>query len=182
MSKSIFALALALCVIPFAALAQDTNAPPPPTADQRQAMQQFVQQEGQLHDQLRSQILSVLTPVHRRAIAAEIGNLAVSENPDIDATAKRIDAILSPGEQQRIVQAHATFATQSRQLREQMMAQMGGGMPGGRPPMNGQMPMRAPDAGGIVLMALPPHPDGMPGMMGHMMDMGGHGQGGPPPP
>ena len=82
MNRSLLALALALGVTPVAALAQDTNAPAP-TAEQRQAMQQtfqqFAQQEGQLHEQMRTQILSALTPVHRRAVGATIGNLAIAE-------------------------------------------------------------------------------------------------------
>ena len=65
-SKSFFALALALSLIPAVALAQDTNAPQQPADAQRQAMhqmhRQFEQSERQLHDQLRSQVLSGLTP------------------------------------------------------------------------------------------------------------------------
>jgi hypothetical protein len=179
MNKNLLALALALSVTPVAALAQDAGAPTQPTAEQwqsmHQAMQQFAQQEDQLRDQMRAQILSTLTPVHRRAIAAEIGNLVISPNPDPDATAKRIDTILSPGEQQRIIQAHATFEAQSRQLHEQMKAQMQSQMPAGHPEMRNHMmsaSMQAQmrDAGWIVLHALPPHE---PGTMGHMPGMGG---------
>ncbi len=187
MSKSILALAFALSLIPAGAFAQTTGAPPAPSDAQQQTMwqtlQPFIQQEEQLHQQMRAQILSSLTPVHRRAIAAEIGDLAVSANPDPDGTAKRIDAILSPGERQRIIQAHQTFATQSRQLHEQMKAQLQQMMPTGRPPM-GDHPMmgegmqdRMNDAGWIVLHSLPQHASGMMGM-GHMMD--GHPEGPPP--
>jgi hypothetical protein len=182
MSKSFFALALALSLIPAAALAQDTNASQPPTDAQRQAMhqmfQQFAQSEQQLRDQLRSQVLSGLTPVHRRAIAAEIGNLVTSPNPDMDAAAKQIDAILSPGERQRILQAHAAFESQASQLREQMKAQIQSEMPNSHPPMrdhmmNAAMHTQMRDPGWILLRTLPPHEQ-------HMMGMGDHGAMGPP--
>ncbi len=188
MSKSFLALAFALSLIPAGALAQTTGAPPAPSDAQRQAMwqtlQPFVQQEEQLHQQMRGQILSSLTPVHRRAIAAEIGDLAVSANPDPEGTAKRIDALLSPGERQRIIQAHQAFATQSRQLHDQMKAQLQQTMPAGHAPMGdhpmmgGGMQGRMNDAGWIVLHSLPPHASGMMGM-GHMMD-GNHPEGPPP--
>jgi hypothetical protein len=184
MSKSFFSLALALSLIPAAALAQDTNASQQPTDAQRQQMhqmfEQFGQQERQLHDQLRAQILSVLTPAHRRALAAEIGNLVLSPNPDIDSAAKQIDATLSPGERERILQAHAAYASQSRQLHEQMKSQMQSEMPNWHPPshddhmMNSQMRAQMRDPGWIVLHALPPHEHGN-------MGMGDHGPMGPPP-
>lgn len=183
MKRSLFALALALSVIPLSALAQNTAAPPQPTADQRQAMhqsmQQFMAQERQLHQQMRAQILGMLNPSQRRAVASTIGDLAVDPNPDPGAAAKRLDAILSPGEQQRIVAAHTSFMQQSRQLHEQMRSQMQSMMPAGHPGMMGHGPMSASeagrqmDAGDILLMALAPHP-----MMG-MMGMMGPGMGGP---
>lgn len=182
MSKSFFAFALALSLIPAAALAQDTNSSQQPTDAQRQAMhqmfQQFAQSERQLHDQLRSQILSGLTPVHRRAIAAEIGNLVISPNPDIDAAAKQIDAILSPGERQRILEAHAAYASQARQLHEQMKSQLQSQMPNAHPStrdhmMTAAMQPEMRDPGWILLRALPPYEHSM-------MGMGDHGAMAPP--
>jgi hypothetical protein len=181
MNKSFFALALALSLIPAVALAQDTNSSQPPTDAQRQAMhqmlQQFEQSEQQLHDQLRSQVLSGLTPAHRRAIATEIGNLVISPNPDIDAAAKQIDAILSPGERGRILQAHAAYASQARQLHEQMKSQLESQMPNWHPPshdhmMTAAMQTEMRDPGWILLRALPPHEHGA-------MGMGDHGAMGP---
>jgi hypothetical protein len=178
MSKSFFALALALSLIPVAALAQDTNSAQPPTDAQRQAMhqmfEQFAQSERQLHDQLRSQILLGLTPVHRRAIAAEIGNLVISPNPDIDAAAKQIDAILSPGERQQILSAHAAYASQVRQLHEQMKSQLESEMPNAHPSPRDHMMTAARqtemrDPGWILLRALPPHEHGTMGMGDHGM-------------
>jgi|SRR5579862_5397239 len=177
MKNSILALALALGMMPLAALAQDTNAPPAMTDQQRQAMhqtfEQFAQQETQLHQQMRSQILSSLSPAHLRGIAATIGNLAIAQNPDMRAAAKRIDSLLSPGERQRIMAAHEAYRSQSRQLHEQMRSDMERVMPAGRPDMekhqNGTTQRPPQDAGTIVLMALSPHP--MMGMMhGHMME------------
>jgi hypothetical protein len=183
MSKSFFALALTLSLIPAVALAQDTNATQQPTDAQRQAMhqmfEQFAQSERQLHDQMRSQILLGLTPVHRRAIAAEIGNLVISPNPDIDAAAKQIDAILSPGERQLIISAHTAYASQARRLHEQMKSQLQSEMPNWQPRtrdhmMTAAMQAEMRDSGLILLRALPPHERSM-------MGMGDHGAMGPPP-
>ncbi len=183
MNRQILALALVLSVVPVAALAQDTSAPAAPTADQRQAMhqalQRFAQQEDQLHQQMRWQILSALSPVHRRAVGATIGELAIAQSPDIQGAAKRLDEMLSGSERQRIVAAHAAFAAQSRQLHEQMRTELQSEMPAGHPqlmghgPQNGAMPSHPElDAGTLLLMALTPRPLGMmdwhgPGMM-HM--------------
>ncbi|HEY2476264.1 MAG TPA: hypothetical protein VGI19_15865 [Candidatus Cybelea sp.] len=181
MNKQYFALALALSVLPISAAAQTANtAPAPPTAQQREQMrqtfEQFKGQEEQLHQQLRSTILSDLTPIHRRAIAAEIGELAVSPNPDPQATAKRIDSILSPGERSRIISAHENYRNQEEQLHQQMFNQIKSQFPNApqfkhhddqdHDMAQKQMEMR--DAGWIVLHSLPPHHD-----MG-MMGMGPH--------
>jgi len=165
MSKSLFALALAFSVLPIRALAQDTSAPPQPTPEQRQAMhqtfEQFGQQEEQLHQQMRYRILSALSSVHQRAVAATIGELAIAPNPDIEGAAKRLDMILSPGERQQVLAAHDAFRTQSMQLHEQMKQQLQSEMPADHPdwmshgPPNGAMPL---DAGTILLMTLTPHP------------------------
>lgn len=186
MNKCLIALAFALSVLPISAAAQDTGAQPPTDAQRqamRQQMQQFMQQEQQLHDQMRSQILSSLSSLHRRAIAADIGNLAVSENPDPDAVARQIDSLLSPGERARIMAAHQNFVTQTKQLHEQMRAAMQNMMPDHPMPdrqANQKWQPRNLDAGHILLGALAPHPHGMMGMMG-MPHMNG-GEGPPPPP
>jgi hypothetical protein len=168
MTKSIFALAFALCVLPLAAVAQDAGAPAQATDAQHQQMgaqfQQFMQQEQQLHDQLRQQVLATLTPMHRRAIAAWIGELAVSPNPDVDVLAQRIDALLGSRERSQIMAAHTAFAQQSRQLHEQMKAAMQNEMPDhpmGEHTRNGQHPPT--DVGHILLGALQLRPFGMMG-------------------
>ncbi len=191
MNKGFLALALSLSVLPISALADDNaSAPPAPTAEQRQAMHQavgqFAKQEEQLHQHMRQQVLSSLTSAHRQAIAATIGQLAIEASPDPQAAAKRIDAILSPGEQQSIVAAHQSFMSQSMQLHQQLMTQMQSMMPA-HPPANGEHPgamaSMPHDAGMVVLVALSPHP--MMDMMGmHGMGMMMHGMGpmGPMPP
>ena len=169
MNRSILTLALALSVLPTAALAQDNGVPPALNDQQRQAMHQtferFGQQEEQLHQQFRYQVLSTLSPVHRRAVAATIGELAIEPNPDIQAAAKRLDQILSGAEQSRILAAHQAYKQQSQQLHEQMRTELQSELPAGQSPMN--RPQNAtrqhfnPDAGTIVLMTLSPHPMGM---------------------
>jgi hypothetical protein len=181
MNRRFLALALALSVLPTAALAQDTGGRPALTDQQRQAMhqafEQYGQQEKQLHQQFREQVLSSLTPAHRRAVAATIGELAIEPNPDVQAAAKRLDQILSGTERSRIMQAHEALKAQSRQLHEQMMSDMDRIIPD-HPTMNHPEHSNAqrptPDAGTILLMALSPHP-----MMGMMMH-GMHGEGPPP--
>jgi hypothetical protein len=172
MKRDIFALALALSVIPVAALAQGSNAPPALSPDQRQALHQtferFAQQEEQLHQQMRWQILSVLSPVHRRVVGATIGELAIMPNPDVGAAAKRLDEMLSPGEQQRILAAHASFEAQSRQLHEQMRTELQSELPAAhqnfvyRGSQNGPMQERRQlDAGTLLLVTLTPHSEMM---------------------
>ena len=168
MNKSILALALAVGLIPIAVLAQDTNGSSAPTADQRQAMhqtfEQFAQQEEQLRQQMRWQILSALSPVHRRAVAATIGELAISPNADTQAAAQRLDQILSPAERQRVLVAHASFAAQSRQLHDQMRTQLQSEMPAGhsdwmnRGGQKDATQQQRPqlDAGTLLLMSLVP--------------------------
>lgn len=190
MKQSIVALTLALGMVPIGALAQatNTNASAIPTDAQRQAMHQtferYAQQEKQLYQQMRWQILSTLSPVHRRAVAATIGELAIAPDPDTRAAAKRLDATLSPSERQRILAAHETFKTQSRQLHEQMRSELQSEMPPGHSSvMNGQSGTASHhpelDAGGILLMALVPHP--MMEMMMHGMVPHGMSPEGPPP-
>ena len=176
MNRSSLALALALGVIPVTALGQDANAASPTSSQPqavRQTFQQFFQQALLLHQQMRGQMLSALSPVHRRSVAAIIGQLAIAPNPDVMAAAKQLDATLSPAEQQRIISAGQSFATQSRQLRDQLRTQLQSEMPAGEQPDfmkhasdGGIMAPHQLDAGTMLLMGLSPHP---------MLDMGMHG-------
>jgi hypothetical protein len=177
MNRTFLALALALSVIPIAALADDSDARPQLTPTQRQAMQQtfqrFAAQEEQLHQQMRFQILSAMSPVHRRAVGATIGDLAIAPNPDLTAAAKRLDALLSPGERQRVLAAHTAFFTQSLQLHDQMRSELRSEMPAAdHPPStkhdnDNEMAQMQPDAGTVLLGVLSPHP--------HMMGDHEHG-------
>jgi hypothetical protein len=180
MNRSLIALALAFSVLPTAALAQNAGERPALTDQQRQAVHQtferYAQQEEQLHQQMRDQILSALTPVHRRAVAATIGELAIEANPDPQAAAKRLDMMLSGAERGRILAAHEAFKQQSTQLHQQMRSELQSELPAGHSPMDrwshamSQHPQ--PDAGTILLMALSPHSRGM--------GWPGHGEGAPP--
>lgn len=185
MNKVLLALFLALTIIPAGAIADTPNAAPPaPTAAQREqfmkTMESFHQQAEQLHMQTRSQILNSLTPAHRTAVANIIGNLAISPNPDVTTASRQLDAILSQGEQQRILAADTSLHTQMKSLHERMRAQFQAMMPPGAPrhDMNGgpnhqhnQQQRPRPDAGTVLLMMLNPKPMGM--------GMGHHWGGGP---
>ncbi len=176
MNRKFLALALTLSVIPIAAAADDDNAPPQLTPAQRQAIHQtferFATQEEQLHLQMRSQILSSLTPVHLRAVGATIGDLAIAANPDPAAAAKRLDMILSPGERQRVLATVSSFFQQAKQLHDQMRTELNSELPAGAHPPSSdrdkehRMTNMRPDAGTVLLAALSPHP--------HRMGMGDH--------
>jgi hypothetical protein len=196
--KNVFlALSLALVLGPAAALADTTSNAPPQrpalTQQQRQALKQtfetFGTKEKQLHQQFRSDVLSAIS-AHRSAIAGVIGQLAISSDPNPQTAAKQLDALMSQGEQQRVLALHQQFRTQSKALRDQMRQQLRSELPpppNGAPPWNGQkrgeQTPPTPDAGMIVLMTLT-HGDreGFMGMgMGHHGWMG-PGPGGPPQP
>jgi hypothetical protein len=187
MNRGFLTLALALSILPIAALADDNNTPPsPPSPAQRQAIfqtfEKYRQQEEQLHQQLRYQILSSLTPVHRRYVGTVIGELAVEPSPDPMAAAKRLDSVISMGEQSRIMAAHQQYETQSRALHEQMKTELQSELPAGaqqrwghHEEQNGQEHTQHQlDAGTLLLKTLSP---------GH--GMGDHAfmmmHGGPPP-
>ena len=179
MKQSLIALALAFGMMPMAALAQDTNSAPALTDQQRQAIHQtferFAQQEMQLHQQMRSQVISSLSAVHLRAIGATIGELAIEANPNPEAAAQRIDTILSGYERQRIMAAHDAFRTQSMALHQQMRAALQQIMPPGRQPSDehkDETQHPPADAGTILLKTLSMHP--MMEMMEHM-----HAEGAP---
>jgi len=184
MKRGFLALALALTFLPVAALADDSSqaAPPALTPQQRQAihqtMQTFGQREQQLHEQMRTQVLSSISPLHRAAIAKAIGEFAVSSaNPDPRLLAKQIDVLLSQSEQRQIFGLHQSFETQMKALHQQMRAQLATELPAGMPEhhqgfdkMHQHMQRPAPDAGMLLLHALMPSPP-------HHMMMGGMGFG-----
>lgn len=186
MKNAIVALSLALTLIPVAAFADDQAPAGAPTQAQRQAMfqtmQTYRQKEEQLGQQFRAQLLGSLSPVHRTAVANLIGQLAISSNPNERTAASQIDALLSPGERQQILNAANTFHAQSKTLHEQMRTALKSEMPampdhpmgpmGGHPGMMQHQQMQ-PDAGRIVLHVLG-HQGGDEGMH--------HMWGGPPPP
>jgi hypothetical protein len=185
MNRGFLALALALSVFPIAALADDNNTPPsPPTPAQRQQIfqtfEKYRQQEEQLHQQLRYQILSSLTPVHRRYVGSLIGELAVAPNPDFEGTAKQLDRVISGGEQSRILAAHQQYETQRQTLREQMKTELQSEFPAGsqhwmhhEDQNHQEHAQRQLDAGTLLLKTLSPGHDMMGDEHGPMMMHGG---------
>jgi hypothetical protein len=183
MNKGILAFALALTILPVTALAQQNAPAGPPdlTPAQQQALkttfQAFRQQEEQLHTQFRTQVLASISPIHRKVVAEEIGQLAISANPNPELVAKQIDSLLSPSERQAILNAHSSLKTAAKALHEKMKAQIESQMPAGMPhhdhsSMSKQHMQYNPDAGTIVLMTLG---GGEHGGMDHGMGMWGHG-------
>jgi hypothetical protein len=187
MNKGFLALALALSILPAAAIAQSapsitSDAPPAMTDQQRQAMfnefKVIHTQEEALHKQYRTQVLNSLTAIHRQTVANLIGQLAISANPDKDVTAKQIDVLLSGAERNAILAAHNNFIVQSKKLHEQAMQEMQKYLPAGSTPgmghkmhsMNGKTRTQTNDAGEILLRTL--SSDEGHGMHGMMMPLG----------
>jgi hypothetical protein len=172
MNKGFLALALALSILPAAALAQSApsitsdNAPPAMTDQQRQAMfnefKAIHTQETALRKQYRAQVLNSLTPIHRQTVGNLIGQLAISANPDKSVTAKQIDVLLSGAERNAILSAHNNYVAQSKKLHEQAMQQMQKYLPAGASmrsdhkmhAMNGKTHTTVNDPGEILLRTL----------------------------
>ncbi len=120
------------------------------------AMRQTMQQQEALHKQFRAKILGALTPAHRALLASLIGQLAVAANPDRQAAIKKLDAALSNGEKQSVLNAAQGFMSQQRALRRQMMAKLRAAnpnMPSPRPMPSGRERMHhTPDPGALLFM------------------------------
>ena len=191
MSKLLILFAM-LAAIPAFVLAQGAS-PMPPAASGTpwprpdfQVIRQSMQQQEAMHKQFRAKVLGVLTPAHRNQLASVIGQLAIAASPDPRGAIKKIDAFLSSGEKQAILNAAQTFMTQERAQREAMMAKFRAANPNFPSPH----PMRsgAPkerhtgDAGALLFMLAT---GGGPGMGAHsfMLErgrMGPPGAHGPP--
>lgn len=167
--KKLFVLFAMLAFVPVLAFAQAQPPPGPGTPWQRPGsgeMRQNMQRMEAMHKQFRAQILGALTPAHRNLLASIAGQLAVSTNPDPKAAIQRLDAALTAGEKQAILNAAQSFRSQQRAMREQAIAKMRAAnpnMPSPRPRPSGMERMRrTPDAGALLLMVA----TGGPGMMG----------------
>lgn len=168
--KKLLALFALLALVPAFAFAQAQPPPGPggtpwPRPDFG-AMRQNMQQMETLHKQFRAKILGSLTPAHRNLLASIAGELAVSTNPDPKGAIQKLDAALSSGEKQAILNAAQSFMSQQRTMREQAIAKMRAAnpnMPSPRPRPSGMERTRhTPDAGALLLMVA----TGGPGMMG----------------
>ncbi len=125
--------ALAFLMIPVAVAAQDAPPPgPPPDGPmavgspnpQRMAeMRQVRAQLEQLRTQTRAQMLASLTPLHRSQIATLVGQAAVSSTYDPRTLAQRVDALLSRGEAQSVVNLAGSERTNARGVMQAARAQ-----------------------------------------------------------
>ena len=139
------------------------------------AMRQTMQQQKALHKQFRAKVLAAITPAHRNLLASLVGQLAIAASPDPQAAIKKLDAALSSGEKQAILNVAQSF-------HEQMIAKFRAAnpnMPSPRPRPSGQERMhRTPDAGALLFMVATMEGHG-PGMMGPG-HFGRRGEFGPP--
>jgi hypothetical protein len=169
MKTLIATLSLAALIGPAVALADTTNAQAAPNAAQMQSrmaeFQQMHQRMEQLHTQARLQVLSSISAPHKTEIANLLGQLAISEKPDIDATARQINSLLTPAESQAVVRIHTQLRSQATALMEQMHSQMQRQAPPGAPQhqFKAMQPSNHPeDAGHLVMFLLiPGHAHGM---------------------
>ena len=134
------------------------------------AMRQTMQQQQALHKQFRAKVLATITPAHRNLLASLVGQLAIAASPDPQAAIKKLDAALSSGEKQAILNVAQSFMTQQRAMHEQLIAKFRAAnpnMPSPRPRPSGQERMhRTPDAGALLFMVATMAGHG-PGMMAH---------------
>jgi hypothetical protein len=179
MSKLLILFAM-LAAIPAFVLAQATPPMPPgpsgapwPHPD-FQMIRQTMQQQEAMHKQFRAKVLGALTPAHRNQLASVIGQLAISASPDPQGAIKKIDAFLSSGEKQAILNAGQSFRAQQRAKFN---------FPSPRPMRSGESKERhTPDAGALLFMLAT---GGGPGMGAHIFmlereHMGPPGEFGPP--
>jgi hypothetical protein len=167
--KKLLVLFSLLAFVPAFALAQAQPPPgaggaPWPPRDSGQ-MRQNMQRMETLHKQFRAKVLGALTPAHRNLLASLAGQLAVSTSPDPKAAIAKLDAALTSGEKQAILNAAQSFMSQQRAMREQAIAKMRAAnpnMPSPRPRPSGMERVRhTPDAGALLFMIA----TGGPGMM-----------------
>ena len=158
--KKLLSLFALLALVPAFAFAQAQPPPGPGDGPWKRpdsgAMRQNMQQMDALHKQFRAKVLGSLTPAHRNLLASIAGQLAVSTNPDPKAAIQKLDAALSSGEKQAILNAAQSNMTQQRALFEQAFAKMRAAnpnMPSPRPRPSGMLrTRRPPDAGALLLM------------------------------
>lgn len=190
-------IALALALAPAVASAQEgpPGAPAPdapplvagpgvaggPNGAAFAAMRKTRGQIEAIRKQARAQILGALTPDQRTLLASVVGGLAVSDDPDLRAAAKQLDAALSPAESQAILDAERHLHDQTRAAMEAARQQFEASLPAARRAQidarmaarkgneqNGSRHEWKPDAGRALLeVALdfgrPPHRFGAPG-------------------
>ncbi len=82
----------------------------------------------QMHAQMRTKILGLLTPEQKTLLAKVVGQLAIAPNPDLGAAASQLDAALSPTQKQTILSRHQAMMKQMQSMRDGMMAHSMGGM------------------------------------------------------
>lgn len=181
-----------LAAIPAFVLAQ--GAPPMPPGPSGapwprpdfQMIRQTMQQRDAMYKQFRAKVLGALTPAHRNQLAAVIGQLAIAASPDPQAAIKKIDAFLSSGEKQAILNAEQSFRAQQGAQMEAMFAKFRAAnpnFPSPRPMRSGEpKERRTPDAGELLFRLATIGGPGL-GAHGFMLErehMGPPGEFGPP--
>jgi len=135
----------------------------PPSPAQQQQFDQMHAQMRQIRANERTQALNALSPQHRAMLSTMAGQLATSSNPNIDAAAARLDAILTPAEKQGVMNAVQNARAQQRSLFANMRAQSGyNGPANGRNSQGyGQRSQHFNDVGYLLLRLSMPGPDHM---------------------
>ncbi|HZZ66047.1 MAG TPA: hypothetical protein VFE17_11145 [Candidatus Baltobacteraceae bacterium] len=166
--KYIALLGLVASLATFTVPAAAQTARPTPNAAMRQHFQQMRSQMRQIRTTERSQMLAALSPSNRSLLANIAGQLATTANPDYRAAAGRLDASLSAGEKQAILNAAQTARTSRRALMQNVRRQFEANHPGTQHGERPEGQRRTPDPG-MLLLSLAASPErgmmGAPGMM-----------------
>jgi hypothetical protein len=86
---------------------------------QQAALRQLRVQFQQSRLQTRARLLTALTQAHRTAVANIVGQLALTVNPNPRAAAQALDAVLTAGEKQSILNIAAADKANTQALRQQ---------------------------------------------------------------
>jgi hypothetical protein len=79
------------------------------------------QNDVRIRGQMRALMLAALSPAHRAGVGQAIGRSVVSSTADDGTLSAEIDGLLSAKEKQRVVDAFATFVTEQRKARSEML-------------------------------------------------------------
>jgi hypothetical protein len=76
-----------------------------------------------LHRQTRARMLAALSPASRKLLGQIVADLAVAQNPNVQAAVQRLNAALTTGEKHSILQAQNTELSAAQNIMQTALAQ-----------------------------------------------------------